>query len=192
MYLEQHWLIYFFRQFLPCEHWHGFGTRANPSGRSILWSLLSLHFIMASQTAGAGIVLSVWVFAVENQSVALAAQSSVALHGHFTQGFVFSVCSHLEVKAKCSEMLHCALPWLGFQWLQMKGIFSFLKKSQQLNWFDCIKFSENLWLGLLLYSPAWFSCPLAMKGLSLTLPLNLASGLLCIFLTSLCIFLTPL
>lgn len=34
MYLEQLWLIYFFRQFLPCEHWHSFGTRANPSARS--------------------------------------------------------------------------------------------------------------------------------------------------------------
>lgn len=64
MYLEQHWLIYFFRQFLPCEHWHGFGTRANPSGRSrhpLIFAFCSLHFITASQTAGAGILLCVCV-----------------------------------------------------------------------------------------------------------------------------------
>lgn len=52
------------------------------------------------------------------------------------------------------SVLHCALAWLGFQWLEMKGIFIFL--SQQLNQFDCRKFAENLWLDLLLYSPAWF------------------------------------
>lgn len=156
MYLEQHWLIYFFRQFLPCEHWHGFGTRANPSGRSrhpLIFAQFAFYNGFTDSWSWNS-ALCVWVFAEENASVALAGQSSVALQGHFTQGFVLRVCSRLEVKAKCLEVLHCALAWLGFQWLEMKGIFIFL--SQQLNQFDCRKFAENLWLDLLLYSPAWF------------------------------------
>lgn len=120
MHLEQHWLIYFFRQFLPCEHWHGFGTTANPSGRSRN-PLIFAHFVMASQAAGAEFCSLCVSFDKQSKC---GFSCSGPLHPR-----VCAVCSCLEVKSECLEML-CALPWLGFQRLEVKGIFIFV--SQQL------------------------------------------------------------
>lgn len=176
MYLEQHWLIYFFRQFLPCEHWHGFGTRANPPGRSS-HPLIFAQFVFYNgftDSWSCNSALCVWVFAEENESVALAGQSS-----HLTQGFVLCL---LSLGGK-SKMLRNAALCHGLAWIPMAANerdFYFSVTAIKLVWLYEV-FRKFVVRSLIVQPCLVFSCALGMKDLSLTLPLNLASSLLWFF-----------